>query len=221
MNNLNSIFYGIISSKITSIIQQKRFSFPFQEKKDEIPSNGIYVIFEKGETFHGMDRITRVGTHTGEDQLFSRLNQHFLKENKNRSIFRKNIGRSLLHKENHPYAKEWEYDTTSREGKEKYAELLNLEFEKELEKRISTHIHENLSFVVFEVETEEDRLFWEEKIIATLSQAANQGEIKPSDHWLGNSSPIEKIRKSGLWLVQGLDKEGLTEDEFEKLKKLV
>ena len=201
--------------------QQKRFSFPFQEKKDEIPSNGIYVIFEKGETFHGMDRITRVGTHTGEDQLFSRLNQHFLKENKNRSIFRKNIGRSLLHKENHPYAKEWEYDTTSREAKEKYAKLLNLELEKELEKRISTHIHENLSFVVFEVETEEDRLFWEEKIIATLSQAANQGEIKPSDRWLGNSSPIEKIRKSGLWLVQGLDKEGLTEEEFEKLKQIV
>ena len=114
-----------------------------------------------------------------------------------------------------------EYDTTSRVGNEKYAELLNLEFEKELEKRISTHIHENLSFVVFEVETEEDRLFWEEKIIATLSQAANQGEIKPSDKWLGNFSPIEKIRNSGLWLVQGLDKEGLTEDEFEKLKKLI
>ena len=201
--------------------QQKRFSFPFQEKKDEIPSNGIYVIFEKGETFHGMDRITRVGTHTGEDQLFSRLNQHFLKENKNRSIFRKNIGRSLLHKENNPYSKEWEYDTTSREGKEKYAKLLNLELEKELEKRISTYIHENLSFVVFEVKTKEERLFWEERIIATLSKAANQGEIKPSDKWLGNFSPSEKIRNSGLWLVQGLDKEGLTEDEFEKLKKLV
>ena len=201
--------------------QQKRFSFPFQEKKDEIPSNGIYVIFEKGETFHGMDRITRVGTHTGEDQLFSRLNQHFLKENKNRSIFRKNIGRSLLHKENNPYSKEWEYDTTSREGKEKCAKLLNLELEKELEKRISTYIHENLSFVVFEVKTKEERLFWEERIIATLSKAANQGEIKPSDKWLGNFSPIEKIRNSGLWLVQGLDKEGLTEDEFEKLKKLV
>lgn len=201
--------------------QQKRFSFPFQEKKDEIPSNGIYVIFEKGETFHGMDRITRVGTHTGEDQLFSRLNQHFLKENKNRSIFRKNIGRSLLHKENNPYSKEWEYDTTSREGKEKYTKLLNLELEKELEKRISTYIHENLSFVVFEVKTKEERLFWEERIIATLSKAANQGEIKPSDKWLGDFSPIEKIRKSGLWLVQGLDKEGLTEDEFEKLKKLV
>ncbi|RKW12063.1 MAG: hypothetical protein D8H93_16195, partial [Capnocytophaga sp.] len=169
--------------------QQRRFSFPFQEKKKEIPSNGIYIIFEKGETFQGMDRIIRVGTHTGDNQLFSRLNQHFLKENKNRSIFRKNIGRSLLHKENNPYSKEWEYDTTSREGKEKYAKLLNLELEKELEKRISTYIHENLSFVVFEVKTKEERLFWEERIIATLSKAANQGEIKPSDKWLGNFSP--------------------------------
>ena len=92
--------------------QQKRFSFPFQEKKDEIPSNGIYIIFEKGETFHGMDRIIRVGTHTGENQLFSRLNQHFLKENKNRSIFRKNIGRSLLHKENNSWWCFKKYDTT-------------------------------------------------------------------------------------------------------------
>ena len=201
--------------------QQKRFSFPFQEKKKEIPSNGIYIIFEKGETFQGMDRIIRVGTHTGENQLFSRLNQHFLKENKNRSIFRKNIGRSLLHKENNPYSKEWEYDTTSREGKEKYAKFLNLELEKELEKKISSYIHENLSFVIFEVKTKEKRLFWEERIIATLSKAANRGEIKPSDKWLGNFSPIEKIRNSGLWLVQGLDKEGLTEEEFEKLKLLI
>jgi len=71
--------------------RQKRFSFPFQEKKKEIPSNGIYIIFEKGETFHGMDRIIRIGTHTGDNQLFSRLNQHFLKENKNRSILVKRL----------------------------------------------------------------------------------------------------------------------------------
>ena len=201
--------------------QQKRFSFPFQEKKKEIPSNGIYIIFEKGETFHGMDRIIRVGTHTGDNQLFSRLNQHFLKENKNRSIFRKNIGRSLLHKENNPYSKEWEYDTTSREGKEKYAKLLNLELEKELEKRISTYIHENLSFVVFEVKTKEERLFWEERIIATLSKAANQGEIKPSDKWLGNFSPDPKVRQSGLWQSNHLNGEPLTSEEFDKLKQIV
>ncbi len=68
---------------------QRRFSFPFKEFKKEIPKNGIYIIFENGEKYNGFDRIVRVGTHTGNSQLRSRLNQHFVKENKNRSIFKK------------------------------------------------------------------------------------------------------------------------------------
>lgn len=74
----------------------KKFSFPFD--KQEIPQNGIYILFEKGEFAHSANRIVRIGTHTGENQLRSRLIQHFLKENKDRSIFRKNIGRALLNK---------------------------------------------------------------------------------------------------------------------------
>ena len=35
-------------------------------------------------------------THTGKNQLISRLKQHFTNMNKDRSIFRKNIGRCLL-----------------------------------------------------------------------------------------------------------------------------
>jgi len=74
----------------------ERFNFPFDETK--IPLNGIYVLFEKGEKGHGMNRIVRIGTHTGKNQLRSRLMQHFINENKDRSIFRKNIGRALLSK---------------------------------------------------------------------------------------------------------------------------
>ena len=76
--------------------RQRRFTFPFKQFLKEIPENGIYIIFEKGEKYGNLDRIVRVGTHTGNNQLRSRLNQHFLKENKNRSIFRKNIGRCFL-----------------------------------------------------------------------------------------------------------------------------
>ena len=72
----------------------KRLKFPFNE--EEIPLNGIYILFEKNEFAHNLDRIVRVGTHTGDNQLRARLNQHFVKENKDRSIFRKNIGRALL-----------------------------------------------------------------------------------------------------------------------------
>jgi hypothetical protein len=49
----------------------ERISFPFDERK--ISRNGIYILFEKVETAHGMDRIVRIGTHTGKNQLKSRL----------------------------------------------------------------------------------------------------------------------------------------------------
>ncbi len=58
--------------------RQKRYRFPFDIA--EFPSNGIYILFEEGETGHGGDRIVRVGTHTGENQLRSRIKQHFLNE---------------------------------------------------------------------------------------------------------------------------------------------
>jgi|GEM_PF-662540 len=197
--------------------RQRRFSFPFKEFKKEIPKNGIYIIFENGEKYNAFDRIVRVGTHTGISQLRSRLNQHFVKENKNRSIFRKNIGRCFLNKENPSYLPLWELDTTSRVDKEKNINLLDLAFEKELEKRITEYIQSNLSFCVLPIDTKEDRLFWERKIVSTLAKI---GEIKPSDNWLGNHSTKDKIQRSGLWQVNELYNEGLTELEFEKLKSM-
>ena len=195
-----------------------RYYFPFKQREKEIPLNGIYLIFEKGEVFEGFYRIVRVGTHTGDKQLRSRLNQHFVKENKNRSIFRKNIGRCLLNKDQSPYLSLWELDITSKTEKEKNLKLLDLEFEKKTEKRISEYIQSNLSFCVFKVDTKEQRLFWESKIVSTL---AKSNELKPSKNWLGNYSTKDKIRQSGLWQVNELYNEALTEQEFETLKQLL
>lgn len=196
--------------------EQNRFTFPFKDREKEIPRNGIYVIFEKGETFNDIDRIVRVGTHTGEKQLRSRLNQHFVKENKNRSIFRKNIGRCFLNKEKNQYLDLWELDITSKADKDKNLKLLDLDFEKKLEKRISEYIQTNLSFCVFQVDTKEQRLFWESKIVSTL---AKSNELIPSTNWLGNYSTKDKIKQSGLWQVNELYKEELTETEFKQLKR--
>lgn len=196
--------------------EQNRFTFPFKDREKEIPRNGIYIIFENGETFNDYDRVVRVGTHTGEKQLRSRLNQHFVKENKNRSIFRKNIGRCFLNKEKNQYQKLWELDITSKTDKDKNLKLLDLDFEKQLEKRISEYIQTNFSFCIFQVDTKEQRLFWESKIISTL---AKSNELTPSINWLGNYSTKDKIRQSGLWQVNELYKEELTETEFEQLKR--
>jgi hypothetical protein len=78
--------------------------------KVAFPLNGIYILFEKGETAHDTNRIVRVGTYPGDKQLRSR--QHFLVENKDRSIFRKNIGRALLRRGQDPFLPLWELDRT-------------------------------------------------------------------------------------------------------------
>lgn len=198
--------------------EKQRFTFPFKNQEKNIPKNGIYIIFEKGELFENYDRIVRVGTHTGDNQLLSRLNQHFVKENKNRSVFRKNIGRCILNLEQKSYLPLWELDITSKADKERNLKLIDLEFEKYVEKRISEYIQNNLSFCVFQVGAKEERLFWESKIISTL---ANSSDLKPSKEWLGNSTPKEKIKTSGLWQVNELYKQSLTEEEFETLKFLL
>src|SRR5437867_1174243 len=92
--------------------------FPFNDSA--IPMNGIYVLFERGEVAHGTNRIVRVGTHSGINQLRSRLRQHFLVENKDRSIFRKNIGRALLNRDHDPFLPTWELDRTSRLARAKH-----------------------------------------------------------------------------------------------------
>jgi hypothetical protein len=194
----------------------KEYSFPFNEK--EIPKNGIYILFEKGEKFNDLKRIVRIGTHTGDNQLQSRLKQHFVKENKDRSIFRKNIGRALLNAENDDFLKQWELDLTTRANKEKYLEQIDFEKQQSIEKKVSEYIQNNFSFVVFEVLEKEQRLSIESRIISTVSNCKN---CKPSENWLGLSSPKQKIKDSGLWLVNELWKQSLSQNELTELKRII
>ena len=160
----------------------------------------------------------RVGTHTGENQLRSRLKQHYVIENKDRSIFRKNIGRAILNRENNSFLTQWNWDLTTRVAKDRYGHLMDWDKQKETEKKVSSYIQGKLSFVVFEVKNKRERLTLESKIISTLSWCS---ECRPSDSWLGLHSPKKKIRQSGLWLVNELYKEPLSREEFEGLKDLI
>ena len=172
-------------------------------------------MFEHGEKGHGFDRIVRIGTHTGNDQLRSRLKQHFIMENKDRSIFRKNIGRAILNREKDPFLKYWEIDLTTKEAKDKYSRLIDFNKQKEIEKKVTKYMKGNFSFVVFQVNNKEKRLELESKIISTISLCK---ECKPSNHWLGLYSPKEKIRENGLWLVNELNKEPLNNKDLKELK---
>lgn len=192
-----------------------RFIFPFKE--ESITLNGIYVLFECGEHAHGLDRIVRVGTHTGCDQLRSRLKQHFINENKDRSIFRKNIGRAILNKNKDEFLSKWELDLTTRAAKEHHAKSVNFSKQKRVEELVTRCIQENFSFVVISVDDKKQRLWLESKIISTVSLCEECG---PSENWLGRFSPKKKIRESGLWLVNELYKEPLAKRDIKTIMSL-
>lgn len=192
------------------------FSFPFDPKA--IDANGIYVLFEAGEYAHGGFRIVRVGTHTGEKQLRSRLLQHFVKPNKDRSIFRKNIGRAILNEAKDPFLAQWEFDLTTKASRNKHAGTVEIEKQVAVEKHVTEYIQENFSFVIFPVDEIENRLRLESRMISTLSLCEECG---PSESWLGLHSPKAKIRTSGLWVVNQLYKTPLAEAELARLRYLV
>jgi len=191
----------------------ERIEFPFDKRK--IPRDGIYILFEKGETGHDQERIVRIGTHTGEGQLPSRLQQHFLKENKDRSIFRKNIGRCMLSTNGDPFLEWWEIDLTTSKAKTKYQDLIDRDKLKAVESRVSEYIRQRFTFAVLSVEEKQDRLRVESRMISTVSRCEECG---PSSSWLGLFSPKDKIRKSGLWQVNELYKKPLSASEIEELE---
>ena len=184
--------------------------FPFDDSA--IPLNGIYLLFERGEVAHRANRIVRVGTHTGTNQLRSRLRQHFLVENKDRSIFRKNIGRALLNRDHDPFLATWELDRTSRLARDQH--VIDMDRQSAIEVIVSKYIREHFSFVVIGVVEKTQRLHLESKMISTISLCDG---CRPSAEWLGLFSPKDKIRASGLWLVNELYKEPLTIRDLEAL----
>lgn len=204
-------------SELHKIVNKmKRLDFPFAN--DDIPENGVYLLFEKNELGHGGDRIVRIGTHTGLGQLRSRLKQHFMNENKDRSIFRKNIGRALLNKGNDDYINLWELDLTTRANKDKYIHTIDLEYQAEIEDRVSKYIQEMFSFVVIEEKDKEKRMWLEKTIISEIS---NCKECWSSSNWLGDYSTKAKIKDSGLWQVNELYKDGFDEKDFIEFKRRI
>ena len=173
-------------------------------------TNGIYILFEKGEQYHGMERIVRVGTHTSQNRLKARLTDHFVKENHDGSIFRKNIGKAILNAYRDPYLKIWTLDTSRPENRC----YLDAKKNTATEQRVTRYLRENFSFTVFQVSDPAERLRMEEAIIATLNASPT---FVPSSKWAGLYSPEIEIRESGLWLKQGLNGTPMTNAEFERL----
>lgn len=179
----------------------KKYNFSFNDER--LSKSGIYVFYQEGEIGHGGDRIVRIGQTS--KPLFKRLFQHF-NGNKDKSIFRKSIGRVILQHEKSRLA-EWNTKGTKDEN---------------AEAAVSYYIKDNFYFKAIVVEDKKRRDELEKKMIATVAQCT---QCKPSKSWFGNISPIAKIRKSGLWQVEDfngsiLNRSDLSEIESRLIKPI-
>lgn len=174
-------------------------------------NSGIYIVFETGETYLGMDRIVRVGTHKKDGRLLGRLKDHFYKENNDSSIFRKNIGRAILNKNKHPYLSVWT-KSSSRDDSN-----FNFAIQEKIEKQVTKYMRDSFSFTCIPVEINTERSRLEMGIIATLNKDI---DFVASPNWRGKYSPEYEISQSGMWLKEGLDDIPLSDNEYKRIEYL-
>lgn len=207
--------------------------WPFDS--DYLPRDGIYFFYETGEIWgHGgvQPRIVRVGTHR-EGNFRSRMADHYVIDErkmafnrnqpapKDRSIFRKNIGRALLHRDRDPYEAVWNIDFTTRASRETNGCRRDLAKEKQIESQVTGILRERFAFRWIELEGQERRMGSQGLEAVFVGALARCGECCASSNWLGRFSPKPKIAKSGLWLEQHLQAPELTEDSITEVGALV
>jgi hypothetical protein len=187
----------------------------FQTPRQSLPENGIYVFFEREESVEidGVvrDRIVRVGTHRGDSRLRRRLRQHYggierLGTNKRASVFRRHVGAALMRRKDpqDPRLSDW-LRSKSRGAHE-------------VEVWVSKVLRESFTFRCVRVDSAAARLSLESGLIALLAQHPI-GE--PTPEWLGHHAAAGAIRLSGLWNTQHVSGEPLTDQQLERLSKLV
>jgi hypothetical protein len=207
------------------------FKYPFDLKL--LPNNGVYFFYEEGENSdHGncinRPRIVRIGI-LKENNFQSRISEHFLlNESKmnftianpkpsDRSIFRKNIGRALLNKNNDYYLKIWNIDYRPKENRLKLNLMRNIEKEKQIESEVSKILRGTFSFRFIALEGQQKRIGKEGLESRLIGTVAHCNTCKASENWLGRFSTIEQIRNGKLWLSQYLIAEGITEQDEEDI----
>jgi hypothetical protein len=204
--------------------------FPFDVKS--LNSNCIYFFYEEDEmTDHGCcvnQRIVRIGTHK-ENNFQTRISEDFLlNESKlnftianpkpsDGSIFRKNIGRALLNKNNDYYLRIWNIDYTSKENRLKMNLMRNIEKEKQIESDISKTLRERFSFRFIVLEDPQKKIGKEGVESRLIDTVTSCNVCKASEGWLGRFSPIEEIRNGKLWLSQYLVSEDITDQDKEDI----
>lgn len=179
------------------------------------PDRGVYFFFATDELRADNDqlRLTRVGSHAVSQgsgtSLWNRLRTHRGAlsgtyeggGNHRGSVFRKRVGEAMVERHDlHDDYPEWGEGSSA--GRD-----LRLE-ELQMERRVSDYLRE-LPFLWVDVDDEpgpeSDRAYLERNTIALVSNYGKASIDPRSNGWLGNDSPSQKIRESGLWNLNPVD----------------
>jgi len=166
----------------------------------DLPSNGLYFFYEKGEicSHTGEPRIVRVGNHPrSQNRLITRLREHYEEinypEKKNGTVFRRLLGGAILRKQdpNHPCL----LPSPGKGHWEKHGGK-TCELCRPLEDKVTELLRITFCFKCIEIVDRIERNEMEKKLIATLARCP---ECHPSESWLGQWAYSEKVKRSGLW----------------------
>jgi len=109
-------------------------------------------------------------------------------------------------------------DLTSAAAHAAHLDLVRAPWMISLESEISEYMQGAFSVAVIEIPEKTTRLRVEAAIAATVAQCS---ACCSSPQWLRNDSPVEAIRSTGLWQVQGVNGRIISEDELESISAVV
>jgi len=197
----------------------KRHYYPFDE--NDMPKNGVLLLFEKDETAHSSDRIVRIGINEKQDNLRSWIKKHF-KHGGTKCDFRRKIRCAIVNQGIQKGLYDWSQDdlydcgiSTSGEAKKR---LVAKGKWKEIDRQVSDYICQNISFVHIEIKDAKNRRELKPRLISTV---ANCTECHASKDWLGKFSTKDKVCESGLWLENHLCGTGLTDVDMDMLERII
>ena len=181
--------------------------FPISRR--DVPPDGIYLLYEEGETVQiedqEFDRIVGVGTHSGEGRLARRLGIHASGDRRG-SDLRLHLGSAFLAQANSadPRLRTWLGEKRTPMP--------------DVEEAVSTLIRERFAVRCIPVSDRQERQELEQALTALL---ARNPVTPPSEGWLGRHAARREIRSSGLWNTQHFDAPQLNATQIARITDLV
>ena len=212
--NIKRVYNCLLLSKLPVYDCSKCSADDMLAKISNFP--GLIFIFEDGEEIKvdetKADRIVFVGY---SQDVHIRIRQYVYDIERNATLKRQ-IGAAMLQRDGYDAGTLdlwWHYRDKNRLRNTAYMKI-----EEEYVKKVLTYIQGHLHFMPVRMDDVANLESFARKMLATFSW----GNFKPSEKWLGNTSPWWQVRDSGLWAMRTHHSKTIMEEsDFVLLEKLI